>query len=99
MPMVSMRAHSFRTVQSRQNARVKELRSGFARAARTEHGFIAIEGEHLVSEAIRSGLRLEILFVQIGSEGLLDRMNLPESTEVLALPPEVFVSAVSTESP
>jgi TrmH family RNA methyltransferase len=98
MPMVSMRAHSFRTVQSRQNARVKELRSGFAHAARTEHGFISIEGGHLVQEAIASHLTIAAVFVRIGNESLLDRLDLPESVEILGLAEDVFASAVRTET-
>lgn len=88
-----------RIVQSRQNARVKELRAGFARASRTENGHIAIEGEHLLMEAIASRVRLASVFLRAGSELLLDRLSIPESTEILALPPDVFESAVSTESP
>jgi TrmH family RNA methyltransferase len=99
MPTASIRARSPRIVQSRQNARVKELRSGFARAARTENGYISIEGEHLVSEAIASGLKLAAVFIRIGSESLLERLNLPEAAEILALPEDVFESAVSTEVP
>src|ERR1700733_5839135 len=98
MPMVSLRAHSFRTVQSRQNARVKELRSGFAHAALTEHGFFSIEGEHLVQEAIASHLTIAAVFVRIGSESLLDRLDLPESVEILGLAEDVFASAVRTET-
>jgi RNA methyltransferase, TrmH family len=93
------RARHIRIVQSRQNARVKELRAAFSRAARTEHGLLAIEGEHLLQEAIASCLELATVFVQTGSEALLGRLEIPEATEVLALPPEVFASAVHTESP
>jgi RNA methyltransferase, TrmH family len=103
MALASIRARAPRSesriVHSRQNTRVKELRSGFARAARTDEGHIAIEGEHLVAEAIAAGLQLSAVFVQIGSELMLDRLSLPDSAEILALPPEVFASAVSTESP
>jgi RNA methyltransferase, TrmH family len=106
MPTASIRTRLPRIVQSRQNARVKELRAGFARASKTEHGWIAIEGEHLLLEAVAAGLRVAAVFVLAGSERLsadsksiLDRLKLSESTEVLALPPDVFASAVHTESP
>lgn len=99
MPTALNRAHSIRIVQSRQNARVKELRAAFARVSRTETGLIAIEGEHLLEEAIGSGLRLATVFIQSGSEALLDRLAIPESVEILALPLDVFASAVHTESP
>jgi TrmH family RNA methyltransferase len=88
-----------RIVHSRQNTRVKELRSGFARAARTDEGHIAIEGEHLVAEAIASGIQVLAVFVQMGSESILERLSLPDAAEVLALPPDVFESAVRTETP
>ena len=99
MPTASTCTRLPRIVQSRQNARVKELRAGFARASRTERGHIAIEGEHLLLEAIASGLHLAAVFIRAGSEHLLDALNLSETTEILALPPDIFASAVSTESP
>jgi TrmH family RNA methyltransferase len=99
MPTALNRARLIRIVQSRQNARVKELRAAFARTARTEHGLLAIEGEHLLQEAISSGLAIATVFIQTGSEPLLDRLGVPADTEVLALPQEVFARAVHTESP
>ena len=88
-----------RLIQSRQNARVKDLRAAFARAGRSDDGYIAVEGEHLLGEALASGLHFAAVFVQTGSEAILDRLHLPASIEVLALPPEVFASAAGTESP
>lgn len=99
MPTALNRARLIRIVQSRQNARVKELRAAFNRAARTERGLLAIEGEHLLQEAITSGLEIATVFIQTGSEPLLDRIGIPEAIEILALPPDVFTSAVHTESP
>jgi RNA methyltransferase, TrmH family len=99
MSTASIRARSPRIVQSRQNARVKELRAEFARASRTEHGHIAIEGEHLLLEAIATGLNISCLFIREGKEPLLDRLQLPESAEILTLPADIFSSAVTTESP
>jgi RNA methyltransferase, TrmH family len=99
MPTASVRARSPRIVQSRQNARVKELRAGFARASRTEHGHIAIEGEHLLLEAIAAGLTIPAVFIRQGSESLLDHLQLPGTAEIIALPPDIFASAVCTESP
>lgn len=88
-----------RIVQSRQNARVKELRAAFAGRARTERGLLAIEGEHLLLEAVASGLELATVFVETRREALLDRLGVPMKAEVMSLPPEVFSSAVRTESP
>jgi RNA methyltransferase, TrmH family len=99
MPIALNRARLIRIVQSRQNARVKELRAALTRAVRTAQGLLAVEGEHLLQEAVASGIALVTIFVQTGSEPLLDRLNIPEDTEVLALPPEIFSSAVHTETP
>jgi RNA methyltransferase, TrmH family len=96
MPSTFLRT---RLIQSRQNAWVKELRSGFARSAKTERGYIAIEGEHLLLEALASHLELGAIFVKTGSEALLDRLPLPVAVEILELSPEVFASAVDTEAP
>ena len=99
MPTALSRARLIRIVQSRQNARVKELRAAFTRNIRTPGGLLAIEGEHLIREAISSGLRLATIFVQTGSEALLNPLPIPEDVEILAVPPDVFASAVHTESP
>jgi RNA methyltransferase, TrmH family len=90
-----------RRVASRQNTRVKELRRAFHEAAPTEIGEVAIEGMHLLEEAIRSGLKLSSVFV---SESARERAHklLPQLSahaEALLLPDEVFASAVPTEAP
>jgi len=90
-----------RRVESRQNARVKDLRRGFAEAAPTDKGEVAIEGMHMVEEAIRSGLRLATVFF---SESARERAHklipqLSAQTEALLLPDEVFASAVPSETP
>lgn len=88
-----------RIVQSRQNARVKELRAAFTHSTRTANGLLAIEGEHLLREALASGLGISTVFIQTGVEALLDRIGVPLDAEILALSAEVFASAVHTESP
>ncbi len=98
MPNASERARTTRIVQSRHNARVKELRSAFARPGRDGRGLVAVEGELLVGEAVRSGLAVETLFLRSGSDAVLARLPV-EPGEVLKLPPDVFSSAVDTESP
>ncbi len=85
-----------RLIESRQNPRVKELRAALARSGRTPAGLIAVEGEHLVQEALRTGLRLKLIFVRQGTEPGFD---LPADTECLELPADVFASAVATEQP
>jgi len=90
-----------RRVDSSQNSRVKELRRSFAEAAPNQQGEVAIEGMHLLEEAIRSGLRLGTVFF---SESARERAHklLPQlsaHTEVLLLPDNVFASAVPSETP
>ena len=90
-----------RRVDSRQNAKVKELRRLFAEATPNEQGEVAIEGMHLVEEAIRSGLKPSTVFF---SEAARERVHklmpqLSSHTEALLLPDAVFASAVPTETP
>jgi RNA methyltransferase, TrmH family len=98
MQAASNRAH-LRIVQSRQNTRVKELRAALRKGEKTDSGLIALEGQHLVEEALRSSLPITTLFVRSGSLSLLDNLQLPTHTEILELPPDIFASAVTTESP
>ena len=96
--MKSLAESGPRRVESRQNARVKELRAGLSRGLRTAHNHIAIEGLHLLQEAVRSGLNLYTVFVQEGREGLLQQFPL-DNAEVLIVTEEVFSSATLTEHP
>lgn len=88
-------------INSRQNARVKELRRSFAEAAPNQQGEVAVEGMHLVEEAIRSGLRLSTVFFSESARERIHKLlpQLSSHTEALLLPDEVFASAVPSESP
>jgi TrmH family RNA methyltransferase len=90
---------TIRTVQSKHNPRVKELRAALLRPGRGEGAAIALEGIHLVEEAVRSNIPIQTVFVASGQEHLLDGLNLAASVEILSLPREILDSAVSTESP
>lgn len=83
-------------IRSRSNARVKQLRAAFAGQERLSEGLLAIEGEHLLDEAIRSGLDIKTVF-------LTQHQEIPTSlgahTEIVRLSTEVFRSAVDTRSP
>jgi RNA methyltransferase, TrmH family len=94
--MKSVAERGPRRVESRQNARIKELRAGLARGTKTPH--IAIEGLHLVQEALKSGLTLHTVFVRDGSEAMLEQL-MPGDAEVLIVAEEVFASATMTERP
>ena len=83
-------------VTSRANARVKQLRAAFAGQARLASGLIAIEGEHLLEEALKSGQALKTVFVS-------ERREIPEfvprGVEVVRLANDVFQSCVETQTP
>lgn len=83
-------------VTSRANPRVKQLRAAFAGHARLSGGLVAIEGEHLLQEALRSGLPFKTIFL---NERVDPPAWLPRGVELLYLPEEVFASAVDTRSP
>jgi len=90
-----------RRVSSRQNARVKEMRRSFAEASPNEQGEMAIEGMHLVEEAIRSGLRLSTVFFAESARERAHKLlpQLSAHAEALLLPDDVFASAVPSETP
>jgi RNA methyltransferase, TrmH family len=83
-------------ISSRTNARVKQLRAAFQGHARLSGGMVAIEGDHLLVEALRSGMVLKTVFV---SERREVPKIVPRGVEVLLLTEEVFGSVVETQSP
>jgi RNA methyltransferase, TrmH family len=90
-----------RRIEGRHNALVKRLRQAFARAERTEDGDCAIEGMHVVEEAIRSGLRFSSVFFRESARDRAERL-LPQigaHVETLLLPDAVFDGAVPSETP
>ena len=90
---------TIRIVQSKQNPRIKELRAALLRPGRGESEPIALEGMHLVTEALQSGIELQTVFVAQGHERLVTDLTIPESTEILAIPYELLSEAVTTETP
>jgi TrmH family RNA methyltransferase len=89
----------FRIVQSKQNARLKELRQALVHPGRNSRGLAGIEGPNLLEEALRAGLRIDCVFAAQGSEDLLDGLALPPETEIQLLPRELLDSALATETP
>ena len=83
-------------VTSRSNARVKQLRAAFAGQARLSGGLIAIEGDHLLEEALRGGMVLKTVFV---SERRAVPGMVPRGVEVVRLANDVFQSCVETQTP
>jgi TrmH family RNA methyltransferase len=96
-----------RVVESKDNARLKELRKALAAAGRSAQGRVGIEGPHLLEEALRAGLRVKTIFVAQGPnrepdrelERLLDALRVPPETEILRLPAKLLDSALATETP
>lgn len=89
-------AFSGTIVSSRHNPRVKQLRGAFAGHARLSNGLVALEGEHLVEEALRRGMLLKTVFL---SERRTTPDFLPHTLEVLRLEDELFASLGDTRSP
>lgn len=89
-----------RRISSRQNSMVKDLRRAFSQGELVD-GYCAIEGIRVIEEAVRSGLRFRAVFFAESAEQRITRLlpQISSHTEVLALPDEVFSSAVATETP
>ncbi len=100
-PLESAADTRLRPISSRSNAAVKELRRLFHEASPSETGDTAVEGMHLVEEAIRSGLRISTAFFAESARERAHKLlpQLPKQTQVLLLPDDVFSSAVPSESP
>jgi len=101
MPTQLKHDDRLRPIASRQNARVKELRRAFHDAAPNAKGEVAVEGMHLLEEAIRSRLQLTTVFF---SESARERAHkllpqLSSHAETLLLPDDVFAAVVPTETP
>ncbi|HZR28786.1 MAG TPA: RNA methyltransferase [Terriglobales bacterium] len=89
------------SVTSRQNPLIKQLRRAFSHGEATSNGHVAVEGVHLIEEAIRSGLRLHAIFFSESAGQRAERLlpQVGKNVETLLLPDQVFASAVATEHP
>ncbi len=88
-------------IEGRHNSHLKELRLAFSRAERTDSGACAIEGVHILEEAIRSGLRLEAVFFSESAQNRAGRLlpQIGNNVETWLVPDQLFASAVPSESP
>jgi len=90
-----------RRVEGRHNVLIKRLRQAFAHAELTDEGDCAIEGVHMVEEAIRSGLRFRAVLFRESAQSLATRLlpQIGSHVETLLIPDKTFDSAVPSESP
>lgn len=88
-----------RIVQSKQNARLKELRRALAKPGRDTHGLAGIEGPHLLEEALRAGLRVSCVFAAQEATEPLKGLLLPPEIDVLMVPQEFLDPVLQTETP
>jgi TrmH family RNA methyltransferase len=85
-------------IRSRQNARLKDLRQRLLHPAVGEDGLIAIEGDHLLQEAERSGLRFDAVFLR--EDRVAGRYPASDgNVKVLAVAADAFDHACATDSP
>ncbi|HEU5409868.1 MAG TPA: RNA methyltransferase [Candidatus Acidoferrales bacterium] len=93
-------ASSNTVITSRENHWLKTFRAAF-RSTRPEGNRIALEGPHLVAEAIRSGLRIEAILASASGERHLPALQsaLDSHTLILRTTDKLFDSLVSTETP
>jgi TrmH family RNA methyltransferase len=87
---------SLPVVTSRTNPRLKQLRAAFQGQARLSSGLIAVEGEHMVEEALKSGQALKTVFL---SERLELPSYIPDSVEVISVASDLFASIAETRTP
>jgi TrmH family RNA methyltransferase len=92
-----------RVVESKQNARLKELRKALSSPGRGVGALVGIEGPKLIEEALRAGLQVKTIFVaqspDRASERILEKLSLPRETEILHLPKKLLDQALATETP
>ena len=85
-------------IRSRQNARLKDLRQRLLHPAIGADGLIAIEGDHLLHEAERSGLRFDTVFLREDRVAERDHA-FPSHVKVLTVAADAFDHACATDSP
>ena len=85
-------------IRSRQNARLKNLRQRLQRPILGPDRLIALEGDHLIHEAWRSGLRLHTLFLR-EDRAAENIPHLSGDVQVFMVAADAFNHACATESP
>jgi RNA methyltransferase, TrmH family len=90
-----------RRIESAQNHLVKDLRKAFAHGGLEADHSCAIEGFHILEEAIRSGLKFRAIFFSAAAESKADRwlQQMAARVETILLPDHLFNSVVPSETP
>jgi len=90
-----------RRIDSPHNPLVKELRKGFAQRELAADQSCAIEGFHILEEAIRSGLKFRAVFFNSSAEPRSERLlqQMAAHVETVVLPDRLFASIVPTDTP
>lgn len=90
---------AIRQIQSKHNASLKLLRAALLKPLSRIGGLVAMEGFHLLEEALAAGIEVRTIFLATGHESLLDALDIPPSVEILTLPAPLLAASVTTESP
>ena len=88
-----------RSIESKHNPKLKELRRALTHPAHRPGDLAGIEGPNLVEEAVRAGVPVESIFFASGQERFVERLKLRPETEVLQLDPALLASVLTTEAP
>lgn len=90
-----------RHLEGKHNPLLKELRRAFAQAEPSSDGYVAIEGAHIVDEAIRSGLRFKAVFFSASAVNRAGKLlpQLGNHVETILLADPLFAGAVPSETP
>jgi len=88
-----------RIVQSKQNARLKELRRALTSPGRKAAGLVGIEGPHLLEEAMRAELQIRCVFADERMRPWVEGLELEFEVDVLILPSGILAGTLSTETP
>jgi len=100
---VESHAHPAEPITSRQNAHVRQLRAAISGNRRLSQGLVAIEGGHLIAEALRSGIALDSIFLSVtASQKHADEfahLKRSGAAPIHLLSDDAFRSAAGTESP
>jgi RNA methyltransferase, TrmH family len=88
-----------RIVQSKQNARLKQLRRALTQPPRDTSTLVALEGPNLVEEALRARITIDCLFVSERFQPWLQSLTLPAETEILLVPEDLLASILTTQNP